>query len=108
MKVNDMKYRIRYSRSLRGRTETVVLRNSLVTIQKGDYVFFGIARCNRKDLFKKTLGRELALNRALDSTTSYKAPETASVHISDDGTMGWCNVKYVRTILRHFEGLDQK
>lgn len=121
----DEKYRVRYgwvyekgdefkdSYSFRHR------KNVLVTIQKNDFVFFGIARCKLpQDHFRKVEGRELALARAQNSvnstnmgkdTDAYGALQPrASFYLDSSELMGYCKVKYVKTLLQHFENLDQK
>lgn len=85
-------------------------KNALVTIQQGNHVYFGIARCKLStDIFKKKLGRELALIRAQDSFNYYAtAAETSMFCLNKDGTAGYCSVRYVKTLLKHFESLDQE
>ena len=107
------KYRVRYGRQIKwGKPrETVIPKNVLVTIQPPDckFVFFGIARCKLSvDHFSKKEGREIALTRALDAQKSYPVQGEQDFLLSHGGSMGFVAVKYVRTLLRHFEGLDQK
>ena len=118
------KYRVRYaSVPKRNASEidwyNLLRKNVLVTIEQGSgkdrFVFFGIARCKLSaDNFSKKEGRELALSRALkfldicDSLGDDSLTGLASFYLDDEGARGYCKVRYVKTLLRHFEGLDQK
>lgn len=110
---SGLKYRVRYGYQQKEVKGTLRYyphpKNVLVTIPSGkDYVFFGIARCKLSaDNFRKKEGRELALNRALQFFNN-DTTGLAAFYLSGDGTRGYCHVRYVRTLLRHFEGLDQK
>lgn len=115
-----LKYRVRYGGySYRDAYSKVNPRNTLVTIEKSfekdRYVYFGIARCKLTvDRFTKKEGRELALSRAeeimkdFDLVYGDTPVVVADFYLKEGGTMGWCAVKYVKTLLRHFESLDQK
>ena len=35
-------------------------KNTMVTVRDGERIFFGIARCNKKDTFSKERGKEIA------------------------------------------------
>ena len=35
-------------------------KNTLITVRDGDRIFFGISRCNKKDIFSKKRGKEIA------------------------------------------------
>ena len=108
------KYRIRYGgHSYRDAYCKVNPRNTLVTIEIGSgenrYVYFGIARCKLSvDNFRKKEGRELALSRAEESMKLYTDLLDIDFLLSVGGTMGFCSVKYVRSLLKHFESLDVK
>jgi len=106
------KYRIRYSRPYRpSRGDVVRPKNTLVTVQDGEYVFFGIARCNwsakSTDVFNRKEGREIALDRALKAR-SVNVATNSSFCLNGDGTYGYCRVKLVKTLLKHFESLDNE
>ena len=96
------KYRIRYGYQqprgylLPDKSEP---KSTLITIQEGFYIYFGIARCNlRADRFVKKVGRELALSRSESALKSYfpnaieKAP---SFVLNSDGLSGYCSLKRV-------------
>ena|SRR3990167_1117980 len=108
------KYRVRYAgHSYRDAYCKLNPRNTLVTIEAGSgqhrYVFFGIARCKLStDVFRKKEGRELALSRAEESMKLYTDLLDIDFLLSVGGTMGFCSVKYVRSLLKHFESLDVK
>ena len=97
-------YRIRYSKT----------KNCLVTIQHGDFVYFGIARCNTKaDNFNKKFGREIALNRAVKAVNYFQEMEIFDWSLldtpmySDTNLYGVLPVTEVRKLLRDFEIIDQ-
>lgn len=113
---NGTKYRVRYA-SPRAGADLFAPRhrkNCLVTIQKEDFVYFGIARCKLSvDNFSKKEGRELALDRAERAGTSCTSESNNYIpsglfFISKNGTMGYCSVRYIKTLLKHFETLDTK
>lgn len=114
-----LKYRVRYASPRAGAYKDLFAprhrKNCLVTIQKEEYVFFGIARCKLSvDNFSKKEGRELALRRAIGFLdvcglkTDSSLSGLASFYLDPKGEMGYCSVKYVKTLLKHFEGLDTK
>lgn len=110
---NGQTYRIRYSSPNTKNNLIYVPRhrkNCLVTIEKGEgkdrYVYFGIARCKLSvDRFSKKEGRLLALSRAEEALI---IPKVASFYLSEDGTKGYVHVRYVRSLLKHFESLDAR
>lgn len=113
---DGQKYRVRYSRhTIPWAPNKSHYRNTLVTIQKGDcktgHIYFGIARCKLStDHFEKKVGRELALSRAeeADRHFSNSTVPRGLFFLDSGGICGYVHVKYVKTLLRHFESLDTK
>lgn len=111
---DGQKYRVRYS-GYSDRDPLLKLstyrnlspQRTLVTLQKGDTVYFGIARCNLKaDKFEKKIGRALALCRALEAVDLQNVMvivDTGTFYIDKTGLRGWVNVKLVKVLLRYFE-----
>lgn len=102
------KYRIRYSslRMIDDFYDPRYRKNCLVTIQKEDYVFFGIARCKLSvDRFVKKEGHRIALERAQEAC---QLDPLASFFLNSEGTLGYTHVRFVKTLLKHFESLDTK
>jgi hypothetical protein len=108
------KYRIRYSN----------VKNTLVTTQDGDYVYFGIARCNMRvgDRFNKKHGTMVALSRAekaqdklafeLDSKSSASTNflpfwSTNTYWFAESNLYGVVHVTRVRELLNDFEAIDE-
>ena len=97
-------YRIRYSKT----------KNTLVTNQVGNFIYFGIARCNTKaDNFKKKFGVDIATNRVAKAKNYFQDMDgfaeewlTDTIYYGHSGLFGVVNVKNVRNLLRDFEIID--
>jgi hypothetical protein len=97
-------YRIRYSKTTDGP------KNTLATIQDGDYVYFGIARCNTKvgDRFNKKHGTMVSLARAekMLSNNSSVWLNGQTYWFADNNLSGVTHVSLVKQLLQDFEMID--
>lgn len=98
--------RVRYSR-LGSKDRSP--KNTLVTIRKGDLIYFGIARCNLKaDRFNKSVGRHIATRRATkvfeDSEIDYA--ETNGVSLHSSCLRGCARLADVKKVVNYFRQVD--
>lgn len=97
--ISEMKYRIRYGRDKKGQP-----KNTLVTTQVGDLIYFGIARCKTKvDRAKKDLGKQIALGR-LDS--AFKWDTTHKDWKLEGSLYGCINIEDVKKLLEYFKNIE--
>lgn len=86
-------------------------KNTLVTKKNGDVVFFGISRCKLSvgDVFDKAVGRNVATLRCMHAEM-YLATKTAApppqLYVSRNGLWGWCPVSRAKSLLAHFDVID--
>lgn len=93
---------IRYSR-----TDNRTPKNTLATIRDGEKVYFGIARCNGNDLFRKRIGREVASTRALRASgKSLFEVEDSNLRLDETGLRGVVNYQYVKELINYFKEID--
>lgn len=110
--MKDNMFRCRY-----GRVEnTRHPKNTLMTFQEDDIVYFGISRCSTKpdkngvvDKFNKTLGREIASNRA--KLTEYEGGDNnysslCDVMLHNSGLRGFVSVDHIQQLIVYFEEID--
>ena len=98
--------RIRYKRDINNNPI-----QTLVTVQDGDVLFWGISRCNPKDHVNKKVGKELATKRAQFAQV---ASEQGKLPVimgptfwrSGDGLMGCVAVSEVVSLLNYFDNKD--
>lgn len=93
-------------------------KNCLVTHQpeNSDYIYFGIARCKLSvDNFRKVEGRNLAVQRMKESVNMYSKSkfesstgqhEKSDFYLQEGGMRGVVHIRYIRTLLKHFETLE--
>ena len=102
-----MSTRVRYQRDALNRP-----KNCLVSIQRGDWIYFGISRCNtRFDLVRKKQGRLLAESRAAallaaDTDATHLAKEPPAFIINSDKLSGVCHVSFVKLALVYFDEIE--
>lgn len=101
-----MSRRVRYSRQA-DRSP----RNTLVTTQEGDTIYFGIARCNtREDRFSRKVGQRIADNRvglAQDDSSSVRDRLAGTELVIDSsGLYGSVPASNVRELVRYFRDID--
>jgi len=85
-------------------------KNTLVTVRKGDTIYFGIARCRlNADTAIKEEGRRLAAFRAriaLDNVAgAWTVDNTLFVHKS--GVFGQVNISEIKKLLQYFNTIDK-
>lgn len=106
--------RVRYSRlSKENRTP----KNTLVTVQDGDTVYFGISRCNRKlDTFHKNIGTYIATKRMKlvnnDDENDidmwkYDQIDNSELFVHSSNLRGWVPVEDVKLLIRYFRVVDE-
>ena len=111
--MTNQNYKIRYSRhdpcALGSCKEHVKQpKDTLITIQDGPVIYFGIARCKRSvDNFRKSEGRKLALDRALFAKTGLSWPTMSTFYLDETGLLGYCQISYVKLLLKYFESLGE-
>ena len=86
-------------------------KNTLVTFRKGNLLYFGISRWNRKYgiPFRKKEGVAIAQARAEDAVLFLSTENSANLsgcHILPPGLYGYCHVSYVSALLNYFDNLD--
>ena len=103
----DKKFRIRYWRDRNG-----VPKNSLVTMQIGENIFFGISRCKSNvDHVNKKIGRFVAYKRMEDATClnmdALKDLGNKLFYARVSGYMGVVHVSRVKELLDYFNKFEQ-
>lgn len=88
-----------------------VPKNTLVTYNNDESIFFGIARCNDKlDIFNKNIGKRIARNRAnltlRDNTSTYINVPNTSILIYQDQLRGVVPALKVKELLHFFYNID--
>ena len=105
---NDVTARVRYSRVDEQRNP----KNTLVTVNDGQTVYFGIARCNLKlDTFHKRVGRYIASERALlarDDTQEYRYNQLndGPIRLHESGLRGSVPSSEVKQLVQYFREVD--
>ncbi|MBI2448882.1 hypothetical protein HYV49_01150 [Candidatus Pacearchaeota archaeon] len=112
MTENNQKHRIRYSDVNMGSLTcfTKKPKNTLITVQEKDVIYFGIARCHSiKDRFKKAEGKRLALDRVEFAKNDHDKNRELSVsfYLDSSGLLGYCRIPYVKLLLKYFESIDE-
>lgn len=87
-------------------------KNTLVTLQDGETIFFGISRCNRDagDRFLKARGRTAAKARAIRASIEFKSVpnDLKNKFVANaNGLRGHCAVADVKEVLKYFQNIDQ-
>ena len=105
-------FRTRYSRPPNSKQP----KNTLVTTQIGDKIYFGIARCNlRADNTAKKIGRFIAHERMNLALTVEQGHLTDVVHVTENtslffimasGLSGIVDIDRVKDLLKYFEDID--
>ena len=102
------KFRTRYFRKSDERP-----KNTLVTAQIGDKIYFGIARCNIDvDNTTKKVGRFIAFHRMqsiLDIDLSGRFQNLngkALFHIDENDLCGVVDISKIKDLLKYFEDID--
>ena len=99
--------RVRYSRNGK------LCKNTLFTLNDGNVIIFGIARCNLDigDRFTKKRGKILAVERALalqKVVCNSKLSYGSGVFPVANMLSGWCSIYSVKDLLQHFNTIDTK
>lgn len=82
-------------------------KNTLVTRQDGDCIWFGIARCNRGlDLFKKTSGVNIATQRCDKAQGGFAKELCFGLTVHHSGLRGVVPTEKVKELLRYFDNID--
>ena len=91
---------------------TSVPKNTLVTYNDNENIYFGIARCNDGlDTFRKDIGKRIARNRAnlsLEKDNVFKyinIPDT-SISVYEDNLRGVVPIIKVKELLNFFNNID--
>jgi hypothetical protein len=104
MNKEEKQMRVRY-----GRLEDRSPKNTLVTIKKDNFVYFGIARCNSKlDTFYKSIGTHIAEQRAqlaVSDIGMYSYHDGIEIHRS--GVRGNTEVENIKSLISYFENIDE-
>ena len=99
---------VRYGRFNRGRC-TGQRRSTLLTLRKGDDIFFGISKCSKADRWDRVEGKKWAQRRldlALsDKPKSFSSFGNLSVHTS--GLFGSCLVDNIVDLLKYFKSITE-
>jgi hypothetical protein len=86
-------------------------KNTLVTIRDGEYIYFGIARCNKNagDIFSKAKGRMIATNRAntAQEVFSQLCEFQDTIVLSQSGLYGRCPLDSIKNLLGYFDDIDE-
>ena len=100
-----MKTMIRYSRDMMGNP-----RNTLYTVEKDGIIYFGIAKCNKKDKMNKKKGVMIARGRAevAEETLSEDVEAVEGFVVDDNGLMGFCCQEHIFQLLCHFELINKR
>jgi len=95
--------RVRYGRDSKGNP-----KNTLVTIQSNDTVFFGIARCGPNDTPTKVDGKKIARSRALSAIKGSDSFNTdiGNLRVHKSGLIGFVRVDKVQSLLEYFDKVD--
>jgi hypothetical protein len=98
--MNNVK--IRYSRE-NNRTP----KNTLATIESDGKIYFGIARCNSSDMFRKRVGRQVATTRALRASgkTLFEVHDS-NLYLDETGLRGMVSVEYAKELIGYFRDID--
>lgn len=104
--------RVRYSRLSR---EDRTPKNTLVTIRRGDTVYFGIARCNRKlDTFHKNIGTYIAQQRVQlaqteprDDYSTYVPESNSDFVLHKSGLRGSVSLTNIKEVVNYFRIVDE-
>lgn len=101
--------RIRYGRFTKG-VRRGQRRSTLVTLQQGDRIFFGLSKChkgldrwNREQGLKYARVRAQAAMRAFQNGDTGNWSENNGVTIQEDGVLGHCAVADVKNLLNYFQ-----
>ena len=85
-------------------------KNTLVTMQQDDVIYFGIARCNHHacDEFRKDRGKVIAKARAIRATLEQQLDnnDDKSIMLHETGLRGHTDKKNVRNLLDYFDNID--
>lgn len=93
---------IRYSRD-----DNRSPKNTLATVRDGDKLYFGIARCNSNEMFRKRIGREVATTRALRaSKKSLFMVEGSNLMLDETGLRGVVNQEHSKELIGYFNEID--
>ena len=85
-------------------------KNTLFTFREGDFIYFGISRCNLNagDKFTKKQGYAVAKARAYKASEEFLPPNMAyTLTTHENGLRGVCQVKDVHKLLQYFENIDE-
>lgn len=101
---------VRYGKSSKGSR-----KNTLVTCRMNETVFFGIARCSKRDKFDRQLGLEIAngrMQKALDAfadvVENLEGGEVAPISVvAQDGLSGWLPIAEIKILLGHFDNIEK-
>jgi len=98
--------RIRYDK----RDEFNCPKNTLVTHRVGDYIYWGISRCNKEasDRFSKKTGKMIADARASFFLDIFDPSESEEEFVVGESLMyGRCKKEKIRDLLEHFKNIDR-
>ncbi len=103
--------KIRYNYVCRDFVGNLMPKDTLITIQDGDYIYFGLARCNlKKDHFIKKEGRKYAFENLCDALedASLSNLDFCIKEVREEGfykLYGVVNKNNIRMLLRFFDDL---
>ena len=80
-------------------------KNTLYTIQDGNYIYFGISRCSKHDQFSKQHGRYIAEGRA--ELAFEDNADTTDLLLHTSGLRGVVSADHIRELIQYFEHIDE-
>ena len=93
--------RVRYGRTFWNRKPKICL----ITQRIGDFVYFGISRCNPTDVFRKTEARRIASDRLEDEKSRLPVSDVDFL-VTAGGMSGYASVSAVNLIYEYFYRVD--
>jgi hypothetical protein len=82
-------------------------KNCLFTIRKGETIYFGISRCNKKHYnFLKAKGKLIASERATIAAEVYEQ-EVSDFEVHESGLRGVCPKSQVVEMLQYLDNIDE-
>lgn len=103
--MSELRERVRFGRFDKPNRRNGQRRSVLVTVQEGNEIFFGIAKCHSKlDRWDKETGLRLARLRVqVAQQASTKLHESGEGVFTDKaGILGRCDVSNVKDVIGHF------
>ena len=93
--------RIRYS------FEKGQKKNTLSTVRIGNFIVFGISRCNPCDTFKKDIGKKIATARRdlMVDEVKFIDQDAEDLWFHESGLRGICHLARIKDLLQFFDNM---